>query len=288
MNPADITRANELHTPPSRSRHDGEVTPGSWSTAATPGSPIGPGEFGTPNFEGKGPIVEQGTPSGKGKGSSRLRNTLVNDDSSEDGSTPPSNGGLLFPPKKTVTFTPSAVGGFSSTTESPPPSPTLDPLPDPGEDVNRVLASKHGLDAAHQGFPPGFIPPPPNVRSLVNHAYLGQTISPFSLSPHILPQDASPQAPPPASTNLIPGIPGLPAASHPAYLPNQKPPQHPSTTPLALHFQQPPPPPVALELTPNLIAKAQKHCRFAISALDYEDGEQARKELRAALALLGG
>jgi vacuolar protein sorting-associated protein VTA1 len=51
--------------------------------------------------------------------------------------------------------------------------------------------------------------------------------------------------------------------------------------------QSPPlsPPP---DLTPQLIAKAQKHCRFAISALDYEDAEQARKELRAALAVLGG
>ncbi|KAG6837673.1 hypothetical protein H0H93_004949 [Arthromyces matolae] len=43
----------------------------------------------------------------------------------------------------------------------------------------------------------------------------------------------------------------------------------------------------AFELTPSIIAKAQKHCRFAISSLDYEDLEQARKELRTALALLG-
>ncbi|KAH8120258.1 DUF605-domain-containing protein [Phellopilus nigrolimitatus] len=42
-----------------------------------------------------------------------------------------------------------------------------------------------------------------------------------------------------------------------------------------------------LELTPLLIAKAQKHCRYAISSLEYEDAEQARKELRAALAVLG-
>lgn len=42
------------------------------------------------------------------------------------------------------------------------------------------------------------------------------------------------------------------------------------------------------ELTPQVIARAQKHCRFAISALDYEDPEQAVKELRAALQLLGG
>jgi vacuolar protein sorting-associated protein VTA1 len=51
----------------------------------------------------------------------------------------------------------------------------------------------------------------------------------------------------------------------------------------------PPSPPVSPpDLTPQLIAKAQKHCRFAISALDYEDADQARKELRAALAVLEG
>ncbi|KAI0721387.1 Vta1 like-domain-containing protein [Cerioporus squamosus] len=42
------------------------------------------------------------------------------------------------------------------------------------------------------------------------------------------------------------------------------------------------------QLTPQIISRAQKHCRFAISALDYEDGEQAVKELREALRLLGG
>ena len=55
----------------------------------------------------------------------------------------------------------------------------------------------------------------------------------------------------------------------------------------------PPPPPVPVEetpveLDPGIVTKAQKHCRFAISALNYDDAEQARKELRAALALLGG
>ncbi|TFK30916.1 DUF605-domain-containing protein [Coprinopsis marcescibilis] len=50
----------------------------------------------------------------------------------------------------------------------------------------------------------------------------------------------------------------------------------------------PPPPPPIFELTAAVVTKAQKHCRFASSALDYEDAETARKELRAALALLGG
>ena len=43
-----------------------------------------------------------------------------------------------------------------------------------------------------------------------------------------------------------------------------------------------------VELTPQVVSRVQKHCRFAISSLDYDDAEQAKKELRAALKLLGG
>lgn len=35
-------------------------------------------------------------------------------------------------------------------------------------------------------------------------------------------------------------------------------------------------------------AKAQEHCRVAMSALDFEDAEKAKTEIRAAIALLGG
>ncbi|THV07522.1 DUF605-domain-containing protein [Dendrothele bispora CBS 962.96] len=47
------------------------------------------------------------------------------------------------------------------------------------------------------------------------------------------------------------------------------------------------PPDKDVELTPSLVSQAQKHCRYAISSLDYDDATQAKKELRAALALLG-
>lgn len=54
----------------------------------------------------------------------------------------------------------------------------------------------------------------------------------------------------------------------------------------------PPPPPTAPapppQLTPKQIAQAQKHCRYAISALDYEDFERARKDLLDALRIIGG
>jgi vacuolar protein sorting-associated protein VTA1 len=48
-----------------------------------------------------------------------------------------------------------------------------------------------------------------------------------------------------------------------------------------------PPQQQPFELTPLITAKAQKHARFAISALDYDDVVTARKELRNALSLLG-
>ncbi|KAH9178792.1 Vta1 like-domain-containing protein [Lactarius sanguifluus] len=98
-----------------------------------------------------------------------------------------------------------------------------------------------------------------------------------STSPtHFIPRNSPP--------STVPYLTGTPYASAP-------PPPPPPSVPYA---PVPPPPPSLLgtspppELTPGLIAKAQKHCRFAISALDYEDAEQARKELRSALAILGG
>ena len=59
-------------------------------------------------------------------------------------------------------------------------------------------------------------------------------------------------------------------------------------SPSAVYSRSSAPPPPPVELTPGIIAKAQKHCRFAVSALNYDDVEQAKKELRDALALLGG
>ena len=91
---------------------------------------------------------------------------------------------------------------------------------------------------------------------------------------------ASPDSPPSTSSFLMgdpyPSAPPLPSPPSAPYV---------QISPPAPSLLDTSPPP---ELTPGLIAKTQKHCRFAISALDYEDAEQARKELRAALAILGG
>jgi vacuolar protein sorting-associated protein VTA1 len=101
---------------------------------------------------------------------------------------------------------------------------------------------------------------------------------------HFVPRNSPP--------STVPYLTGSPYASAPPLPP---PPQLPSAPYLGAPHPPPLPPPPARpepsqppELTPGLITKAQKHCRFAISALDYEDAEQARKELRSALAILGG
>jgi vacuolar protein sorting-associated protein VTA1 len=106
------------------------------------------------------------------------------------------------------------------------------------------------------------------------------TLSPTHAQRPSSPTHLVPSSPPPTTPHLA----GGPYASAPPLPP-------PPPVPY-VHIQRPPPPPPETspppELTPGLISEAQKHCRFAISALDYEDAEQARKELRAALAILGG
>ncbi|KAF9056102.1 Vta1 like-domain-containing protein [Panaeolus papilionaceus] len=123
---------------------------------------------------------------------------------------------------------------------------------------------------------PPFIPPPPPhaPSSSPPGEYLGpQSIYGPPQSPHAPPlPPALPPHPPTSSSPTLAPIPPI----HPA--PPQGPPVY--GNPVA------PPQSVPIELTPALITKVQRHCRFAISSLDYEDAEQARKELRAALALL--
>ena len=100
-------------------------------------------------------------------------------------------------------------------------------------------------------LPPGFVPSGPPIPPSV-----GEYTPVFGT-------DSLPSVPPPPSPTML--FASSPPMSHPS-----------------MHTSPP------FELTPSIIAKAQKHCRFAVSSLDYEDVEQARKELRTALGLLGG
>ena len=96
----------------------------------------------------------------------------------------------------------------------------------------------------------------------------------------------------------------LPPSHQTASLPTPSfhPPSEPPAFPSAV-FPPPPPPPAQPQLVeptstngrvvvesmdPLEISKIQKHAKWAISALNYEDFETARKELKEALRMLGG
>lgn len=161
--------------------------------------------------------------------------------------------------KKSVHFTPSVIGGLSSVEGTPPVSPANATPPSSVFD-NYPTAPQPPSQPYYDGLSPSneiYGPEPPtwNPSSNPSQVYY------------------SPPVPPPAPAPIFLPIP-------------------PPSPPVPV-VQAPPPPPSQelepeVELTTSMIAKAQKHCRFAISALDYEDAEQARRELKAALAVLGG
>lgn len=141
--------------------------------------------------------------------------------------------------------------------------------------------------------------------------------SPDSSSP------TSSLATPPAShqTSILPAPPifpsaadsGFPAAvfpSAPPILPLPPPapvvpryvapPPAPYVAPPVQYSAPPPPPPVAPvqygapaplaqdTYDPSVVSQIQKHAKWAVSALNYDDYDTARKELRIALGMLGG
>ncbi|GAA6062220.1 hypothetical protein JCM10212_006455 [Sporobolomyces blumeae] len=94
---------------------------------------------------------------------------------------------------------------------------------------------------------------------------------PSAVFPPTAPTASSPPPPPPSSAPRLP-VPTESSCS-----------AHTGPRPLA------PPPGVARDsYDPLEVAKIQKHAKWAISALNYEDYETARKELRLALTMLGG
>ena len=245
-----------------------EGPPESWSTAATPGTDE-PEVYTTPtptpsttgyhdNSHTSGSIQYKSKPR-RGSGSSY--NTVGSDKEKTFQSNPWTNEELK------VEHTPS----------TPPPRTSFESAsPNSDERVHFTPSTA--------GSPPP-LPPPPLLESSSPSEY----VAPPSIF-------APPQAPiPPSSVNYL----AHPSSTHSPASIDVSPPsasgwtqtsptRHSGWRGIPLAPPAPPVPAADVELTPGLIAKAQKHCRFAISSLDYEDAEQARKELRAALSLLGG
>jgi len=161
-------------------------------------------------------------------------------------------------PLKKPAWTNEELEGKYSPESSPKKSSLKSGSPDSDK---RVRFSPTALD----------LPPSPTKSSSPPKSYNGpeNIYTPTSVANHVLAGYSSlPSLPPPSNT---PG----------SYIYAPSPLR--GSPPRVVHPSAP-----AFELTPELIAKAQKRCRYAISALDYEDLETARKELREALALLEG
>ncbi|EPE24773.1 hypothetical protein GLAREA_08626 [Glarea lozoyensis ATCC 20868] len=120
------------------------------------------------------------------------------------------------------------------------------------------------------------------------------------------PQDFYSQSGSPPHIVTSPGAPLPPPTHQPAPYRPPPPPTHYQPPPAATNPYHPPPqqhrqpvppaPPVpgpsqprgpAFNLEPEAVAKAQKHAKWAISALNFEDADTAVKELRLALQILG-
>lgn len=259
MSPEDITRANLLHPP----RHDDEsLSPGRWSTTATPGFDLAQDSSSvsldqannwheTP-LNGRGSQLRQAWVSTDVEGATSdeelVRDPLLN------GSSP-----------SQVPFLPFASESRPAVFESssPPKERPVIYTPTTREYVPPVPPPPTILPSIS---PPRGSPPQTRAR--------GPSISSQELPLGFVPSSPVPPPmipPPPMPTIYVPSSP----------LRKTLPPPSPTLIPTPLPLND-------FQLTPTIIAKTQKHCRFAISSLDYEDAEQARKELRAALALLGG
>lgn len=201
------------------------------------------------------------------------------------GSSSHSGGGTSPPKPKKVWVSDDVEGKFSPPSSPPRPSAMKAPGREGSpEGKKRVhFSSSADVVPSTPELPPRD-PSPAEVYQGPPSIYAAplekRTPSPPSI-PHvnISPPSASYSPPRYASPGqLTNNFSSSPPRSYPAVIPPPPPPPLMSAAIPSSH----------VELTPQLIAKAQKHCRFAISSLDYEDAEQAKKELRTALALLEG
>lgn len=294
--PPSIPLDNDIpHTPQGMHLHassldHGETSPGSWSTVATPGTGMGASSpFGVPSpadqdspLAGRSKLRQEITPvAGRARSHSRSGSGDSEKSIQDSHTTRPrrssfaqkGNGnanaialGLGSDAKKSVHFTPSTGGLTSTDDQSEAPST-------PGT----------------ENFQFSYAPPPPQGTSRISPPIQSVASNTTPTVPLVPPtQYSPPQAGPPAGITSVYTAPTIQNGSSNSFTHlNAR-----TSPPIVPSHSSPPsrtsPTQSEVILTPTIIAKAQKHCRFAISSLDYEDADQARKELRAALATLGG
>lgn len=162
---------------------------------------------------------------------------------------------------------PSAPVDLASAPSAPPPSAPTDPELPPGR------ASLSSLNQTGRPSPP-----------LPAHRHGNFLPQPAPGQPPQIPSNLQPQVPPPQ----IPQNPPQLRQTHGPVPPVPQPQNIISPSPIHPPVQAPPASqPVNVVLDEEAIMKAQKHARWAISALNFEDVPTAIKELRGALASLG-
>jgi vacuolar protein sorting-associated protein VTA1 len=183
-------------------------------------------------------------------------------------------------------------------------------IPDAGEPLHSGAVSPLSSDTPQPGIPENQYVPPP---APVDDPYTTSTQIPLQPSPQIptkLPQEYTPgppsppiEAPPswPTEDPIVPTAPPNIAGPPPPVIPQgpsvptyaPAPPTVPATAPvpspapIPLPVQGGPPPAPLQSRNYKDINQAQKHAKWAISALNFEDIPTAVQELRNALAMLG-
>lgn len=199
-----------------------------------------------------------------------------------------------------------------------PPAPTVMDVDE--DDTSHLAAQSHLNESLHPSAQPSAshisnIPAPPSQPPRADSPY---EVSPIEPSPQAsvrgrnnsvgggyfpsVPQDEEPVSPPSAAADVPTHLPpAAPSSTTTAGSPSPR--SHaaafnapaiptvsaPIAAPLPAQYGHQPQGDTHRNFVPDdvAIAKAQKHARWAISALNFEDSETAIKELRAALQTLG-
>lgn len=201
-----------------------------------------------------------------------------------------------------------------------PPAPTVQDVDEHEDETSHLAAQSHFSRSLHPSVQPSasHTPDIPSAPSQPPKADSPYEVSPIEPSPQAsvrgrnnsvgggyfpsVPQDEEPVSPPSAAADVPAHLP--PAAPSSTTTAGSPPPQYHAAAfdaPAISTVSAPVPAPLPAQyghqsqgdahrnFVPDdvAIAKAQKHARWAISALNFEDSETAIKELRAALQTLG-
>lgn len=280
--PAQQARANLPGLDVSDNRTPGRTNStasGAWSTVATPGlaeDDEGEKRFDLPAVPAAGLADEAKSPNSGEKRNVRFMgpdgaplspaqtHLTVESYDAPDAPPPTTFGDSPTSPKPSAPAM--SKGDSSSSSRSNGSNPAT------ASSVNRARGessdSHHSLPSGSRSTPTGTARPSP------------------SLNPTIVPP------PPPPSLASYPSVPpttaqpnGLGLTSPPPSAPplsSLAGPAHVNNPPMAYHTNPIP------KLTRKQVEQTQKHARWAVSALEFDDAETARSELRKALAILGG